>query len=39
VPTVGAAREHVYHLYVVRTPHRERLRAALQARGIGTGIH
>lgn len=39
VPTVGPAREHVYHLYVVRTPHRDRLRAALQARGIGTGIH
>lgn len=30
---------HVYHLYVIRTPHREALRAFLSARGIGTLIH
>lgn len=30
---------HVYHLYVVRTPQRDALRAALQAVGIGTAIH
>ena len=30
---------HVYHLYVVRTPERERLAAFLKDRGIQTGIH
>ncbi len=32
-------REHVYHLYVVRTPDRDRLAAFLHDRGIATGIH
>lgn len=31
--------EHAYHLYVVRSEQRDRLRAALTAKGIGTGIH
>jgi dTDP-4-amino-4,6-dideoxygalactose transaminase len=31
--------DHVWHLYVVRTPHREALRSHLQARGIETGLH
>lgn len=31
--------EHVYHQYVIRTPQRDRVREALDARGIGTGIH
>lgn len=31
--------EHVYHLYVVRTPHRDALRAWLSSRGIETQIH
>lgn len=30
---------HVYHLFVVRTPHRDRLRAYLAERGIGTLVH
>ncbi|MCX6049376.1 MAG: DegT/DnrJ/EryC1/StrS family aminotransferase [Chloroflexi bacterium] len=30
---------HVYHLYVVQTPHRDKLRTRLQAAGIGTAIH
>jgi dTDP-4-amino-4,6-dideoxygalactose transaminase len=30
---------HVYHLFVVRSPERDRLRAALAARGIDTGLH
>lgn len=30
---------HVYHLYVIRSPHRDSLREALQRRGIATGIH
>jgi len=32
-------RHHVYHLYVVRHPERERLREALAAAGIGCGLH
>lgn len=31
--------KHVYHLYVVRTPDRDQLRAWLDTRGIGTGMH
>ena len=31
--------EHVYHLYVVCTPHREHLRTCLREKGIGTAIH
>jgi dTDP-4-amino-4,6-dideoxygalactose transaminase len=30
---------HVYHLYVVRTPDRDRLRAHLAAAGIGCDVH
>jgi len=30
---------HVYHLYVVQTAQRERLRARLAEQGIGSGIH
>jgi dTDP-4-amino-4,6-dideoxygalactose transaminase len=32
-------RDHVFHLYVVRTPERDALRAFLQERGIETGLH
>jgi dTDP-4-amino-4,6-dideoxygalactose transaminase len=31
--------EHVYHLYVIRHPERDALRAHLEASGIATGIH
>lgn len=31
--------QHVYHLYVVRTPERDALREHLWQHGIGTGIH
>lgn len=30
---------HVYHLYVVRTPHRDAMLEHLQSKGIGAGIH
>lgn len=30
---------HVFHLYVVRTPERDRLRETLASRGVQTGIH
>jgi len=29
----------VYHLFVVRVPHRDRVREFLESRGIGTGLH
>src|SRR5215213_8728083 len=38
LPTTGAG-SHVFHLYVVRHPERERLRAHLAARGVETLIH
>jgi len=31
--------DHAYHLYVVRSPRRDALAAALKERGVGTGIH
>ncbi len=31
--------DHVWHLYVVRTPHRDALRAHLDAHGVQTGLH
>lgn len=31
--------DHVYHLFVVRTPRRDALRAHLEAVGIGSGLH
>jgi dTDP-4-amino-4,6-dideoxygalactose transaminase len=31
--------DSVYHLYVVRVPNRDAVRAALQHAGIGTGLH
>ncbi|MBK8051437.1 MAG: DegT/DnrJ/EryC1/StrS family aminotransferase [Anaerolineales bacterium] len=38
-PTERLHCRHVYHLYVVRVPERDRVRAALEAEGVGTAIH
>ncbi len=38
-PAVGAGREHVYHLYVIRHPHRDKLKMFLSGRGIETVIN
>jgi dTDP-4-amino-4,6-dideoxygalactose transaminase len=38
-PVVRAGCEHAYHLYVARTAARDSLRKALEADGIGSGIH
>lgn len=35
----GSGRYHVYHLYVVRTPDREKLLDGLGERGIAAGVH
>jgi dTDP-4-amino-4,6-dideoxygalactose transaminase len=38
-PKVGLHRDHVYHLYVIRTARRDALKAHLEAAGIATGLH
>jgi dTDP-4-amino-4,6-dideoxygalactose transaminase len=38
-PHEAASAEHVYHLYVVRHPDRDALRATLRELGMGTQIH
>jgi dTDP-4-amino-4,6-dideoxygalactose transaminase len=38
-PLEAPGNRHVYHLYVIRTDDRERLRARLNEQNIGTGIH
>ena len=39
LPPVRAGAEHVYHQYVVRTPQRDALMAALKSHGVPTAIH
>jgi len=39
IPSELSGRKHVYHLYVVRHPERNRLRQALDAEGIASGLH
>ena len=38
-PTVAPGNVHIWHLYVVRVPRRDAVLAALNAAGIGAGIH
>jgi dTDP-4-amino-4,6-dideoxygalactose transaminase len=38
-PVALPGRRHVYHLYTVRVPERDRVRDALAARGVQTGVH
>jgi dTDP-4-amino-4,6-dideoxygalactose transaminase len=38
-PTEMGYGRHVYHLYVVRCPHRDALKDYLAEHGVGTGIH
>jgi dTDP-4-amino-4,6-dideoxygalactose transaminase len=39
LPAEFPDREHVFHLYVVRSPNRDKLRSRLAAKGIGTDVH
>lgn len=39
LPTCRTGADHVYHQYVIRTPHRDPLQAELKQAGIGTLIH
>jgi dTDP-4-amino-4,6-dideoxygalactose transaminase len=38
-PRVVPGNDHVWHLYVVRVPHRDEVLAALHAAGIGASVH
>ena len=39
LPAPALPSEHVYHLFVIRSPHRDELRRQLEEMGIGTGLH
>ncbi len=39
IPIEAPGREHVYHLYVIQTNHRDELQALLKESGVSTGIH
>ena len=39
LPAQGADRRHVWHLYVVLHPERDRLKVELDAAGVSTGLH
>ena len=39
VPSVDPRNEHIFHLYVIRTRHRDELQKHLNSLGIQTGIH
>jgi dTDP-4-amino-4,6-dideoxygalactose transaminase len=39
LPVEPEGANHVYHLYVTRVPERDRVRQALEERGIATGVH
>jgi dTDP-4-amino-4,6-dideoxygalactose transaminase len=38
-PRIGPDRDHVYHLYVIRTERRDALKAHLEAAGIAAALH
>ena len=39
LPYHAEDRDHIYHLFVVRTPHRDRLVETLRERGVGAAIY
>ena len=39
LPSIAEGVEPVWHLYVIRTPHRDQIRQALHKEGIQTGVH
>jgi dTDP-4-amino-4,6-dideoxygalactose transaminase len=39
LPRVLVGNEHVWHLFVVRVPDRDRVMAAMHADGVGAGVH
>jgi dTDP-4-amino-4,6-dideoxygalactose transaminase len=39
LPNVPEGREHIFHLFVVRVPERDRVLKELEARGVSCGLH
>ncbi len=39
LPKVLAGNEHVWHLYVIRVPERDRVMTAMNVEGVGAGVH
>ena len=39
LPTVDAPESHVWHLFVVLVPDRDRFRVAMEGAGVATGVH
>jgi len=39
LPTEAPGRTHIYNQFVIRVPDRDRVRAGLQARGVGTAVY
>jgi dTDP-4-amino-4,6-dideoxygalactose transaminase len=39
LPATLAGNEHVWHLYVIRVPRRDRVLSSVRASGIGAGVH
>ena len=39
VPLISSSTKHIFHIYVIKTDHREELKKFLQEKGISTGIH
>lgn len=39
LPYCAPYSEHIYHLYVIRTPKRDNLQVFLKSKGVSTGIH
>ena len=38
-PGTSSKAKHVYHLYVIRVPQRDKLKMRLQEKGVSTGVH
>jgi dTDP-4-amino-4,6-dideoxygalactose transaminase len=38
-PSTAAKNHHVFHVYAIRSPHRDAIQSALTANGVQTGIH
>jgi dTDP-4-amino-4,6-dideoxygalactose transaminase len=39
IPEVDSCARHVYHLMIVRVPHRDRVQQLMADRGVATGVH
>jgi dTDP-4-amino-4,6-dideoxygalactose transaminase len=39
LPVIKGGNRHIFHQYVIRVPHRDRLREFLRAKGVGTEVY